>query len=359
MPAVDPQDILEQYRMARGVIWRYQLDKVETQALKKALGTIETAIPDVLARMERTKGAFTLARLKQVEQELKELRTGINAVISDNISTIAGQAGAESVAWHSTTLGVQGLVPVNMIAVSPSQFKTFFQDTKLGGDNLTGWLNKSFNKTVLGAIENDLNSGLLQGKSYPELIKSITGHMENYTRKSVIDVARTYTQSANVAAQQAVMQANEDMITSWEWNAVLETSFMDSGNGTCIECAVLDGNTYPIGEGPPCPLHIRCRCFPLPVTKTWRELGIDADELKEVSRSWAYYDDIPIDEGRSNFEDWGFHKGNYATWFEQRGETFQRNALGPKRYDLFKAGDISFKDLVDPKTGRLLLLNEL
>jgi hypothetical protein len=81
--------------------------------------------------------------------------------------------------------------------------------------------------------------------------------------------------------------------------------------------------------------------------------------LKEVARPWAQYEDIPIGEGRKNFEDWGTHKGNYATWFEQRGETFQRNAIGPKRYELYKEGKIDFKDLVDPKTGRLLLLNEL
>ena len=92
---------------------------------------------------------------------------------------------------------------------------------------------------------------------------------------------------------------------------------------------------------------------------SYRELGLDIDELEDVARPWTDRDDIPIGEGGRNIRDWGKHKGNYSTWFDSRGEQFQRNVVGPKRYELIKAGKVKFKDLVDPQTGRLIPWKEL
>lgn len=134
---------------------------------------------------------------------------------------------------------------------------------------------------------------------------------------------------------------------------------MRTGTGTCLICASLDGNEYKIGEGPAIPKHPRCRCCKIPVTVSYRELGIDIDELEEVARPWTERPDIPIGEGGRNITDWGTHKGEYSKWFESRGEKFQKNVVGPRRYELIKSGKVTFKDLVDPQTGRLKTLKEL
>jgi hypothetical protein len=251
---------------------------------------------------------------------------------------------------------VQGF---NNVALSPEQFRSFFQTTELGGATLNQWVNRAFDATVRQGILEDLNAGVLQGKGYPGLVDNIMGHMEGFTRKEAVTLARTYVQQANVTANDAVMAANRDIIKKWKWSAVLENSNLQTGTGTCIRCSVLDGQEFEFGEGPPMILHPRCRCVKLPVLVSYRELGLDIDELEEVARPWTERPDIPIGEGGRNITGFGTHKGEYATWFESRGEKFQKNVVGPKRYELIKSGKVKFKDLVDPNTGRLYRLDEL
>jgi len=186
-------------------------------------------------------------------------------------------------------------------------------------------------------------------------------HMEGFTRKEARTIAKTYVQTSNRIASESVMRANEDILKGWKWSAQLETSYMGSGHGVCLSCAVLDGEMFPVGGGPDIPLHHNCRCVQVFVTKTWDELGIHVGtkELEEAARPWAYREDLPIGEGGRKILEWGDHKGEYASWFENQGKQFKLNALGPKRYELWKSGDFGFKDFVDTNTGRLKLIREL
>lgn len=97
----------------------------------------------------------------------------------------------------------------------------------------------------------------------------------------------------------------------------------------------------------------------LPVTKTWRELGIDADEMEDVARPYTMRPDKNIDAGgsRTIIEN-GFHDGDYGSWFKNQSSVFQDNAVGPKRAAMLRAGKVGFHDLVD-ETGRLRTLDEL
>ena len=52
---------------------------------------------------------------------------------------------------------------------------------------------------------------------------------------------------------------------------------------TCITCLELDGRL----DAPPHPIHEGCRCTTVPVLKTWRELGIDLDEMPVGTRASA------------------------------------------------------------------------
>jgi hypothetical protein len=52
---------------------------------------------------------------------------------------------------------------------------------------------------------------------------------------------------------------------------------------TCLTCLELDGAQNP----PELPIHEGCRCVTLPVTKTFKDLGIDAPEFPEGDRASA------------------------------------------------------------------------
>ena len=355
-----PDEKFDQWQIARHVIWRYELDKMETASLNQAMKTIRAATDDLFQAPTRKLTRWQSLRNKEVLQELRNMTTGIREQITQEISSSASIAGAESTQFHSDTLSIRGRSPnVNNVALSPAQFRSFFQDTPLGGKTLGKWVDSSFDNNVIQQIQQDLNSEVLKGKSYKAMTNRIQHHMSNFSRTGAVLIARSYTQSANVLAQQAVMEANSDIVTGWKWSSVLESGNIATGNGTCIYCACLDGNVYKHGEGPHIPLHPNCRCFPVSQTVSYRSLGVEVDELDEVARPWTIREDIPIGEGGRNILQYGTHKGNYATWFNNQGEAFQKRVVGKGRYDLIKQGKVKFKDLVDPNTGRLYRINEL
>ena len=126
-----------------------------------------------------------------------------------------------------------------------------------------------------------------------------------------------------------------------------------------MRCASLDQSQFKMGEGPPIPLHPRCRCVALPVMKSWHELGLDRDELDAAIRPYTIRPDANIDAGgmRTIIES-GRHQGDYASWWAKQGPDFRRNAVGPGRFELLEAGKIGFEDLVDG-AGNQRTLKEL
>ena len=355
-----PNELLEIFHTARQVVFRYQLDKLETAALRTAMSSIEKAVKDILSNPTAKLKRWEQLRRQELIKEIDALTLGIREQVAGEISSLAGQAGAESAKYHSQTMSLGGKVQgFNNVALSSEQFQSFFQTTPLGGATLTQWVDKAFDATVRQGVLEDLGAGVLQGKGYRGLVDNIMDHMKGFTRKEAVTLARTFVQTANCEAQKAVMAANSDIVKKWRWSSVLENGNLQTGTGTCIRCACNDGNTYNLGEGPPIPLHPNCRCVPIPQTVSYRELGIDIDELEEVARPWTERPDIPIGEGGRDILTWGKHQGEYASWFESRGEKFQKNVVGPRRYELIKSGKVTFKDLVDPQTGRLKTLKEL
>ena len=61
---------------------------------------------------------------------------------------------------------------------------------------------------------------------------------------------------------------------------------------TCLKCLILDGSEKPIEF----PIHEGCRCVMVPVTKSWKELGVDFEERGEETRASAI-GQVPADGG--------------------------------------------------------------
>ncbi len=115
-----------------------------------------------------------------------------------------------------------------------------------------------------------------------------------------------------------------------------------------------------MGEGPDIPLHVRCRCVSTPILKTYRELGIDIDEMEEVARPYTMRPDENIDAGgRRTIQEVGLSQGDYGSWFDKQSREFKLKAMGPGRLELLENGDVTFQGLVDSKTGELKTLKEL
>ena len=251
-----PNELADLYLTARQVTWRYNLDRLEVASLQKAMRSTEKAVEQILSNPSQKLKRWEQLRRQDLMKELDALTVGIREQVSGEISSMAASAGAESARYHSDTLSFGNRVEgFNNVALSPEQFKSFFETTPLGGNTLKKWVDNAFDATVKKGILEDLNAGVLQGKGYKGLVNNIMGHMDGFTRREAVTLARSYVQQANVTANEAVMAANRDICKRWKWSAVLEGGNMETGNGTCLRCACLDQQEFEFGEGPPVILH--------------------------------------------------------------------------------------------------------
>jgi SPP1 gp7 family putative phage head morphogenesis protein len=356
---------LDLYFLSRNVQFRYALDQYEDDQLAvmlKAYNGARRSIMKKIGQISAGQEEVTLseARTLALLDETYKMTGGIRQHLSEGIGNLAQTAGFLALHEHQDILSLGQRLPIRNVSLTPEQMRSIVVDTPIGGRNLAGWVDETFDYQLKTRIQTEIARGMILGEGYPAITRRLENGL-NLARTDAITLARTYVQNINTSAQESVYKANTDIVNAVKWCAVMETGNISTGTGTCLRCAALDGEVYGIDEDhPPIPLHPRCRCSLLPVTKSFRELGIPLNEIEEATRPYAKYPPENIDAGgRRTIEEVGFHKGDYASWFSGQDEEFQKNVLGPGRLKLVDEGKVDFKGLVDRSDGRLKPIKEL
>lgn len=102
-----------------------------------------------------------------------------------------------------------------------------------------------------------------------------------------------------------------------------------------------------------------CRCLWLPWIKSWRELGIDADELEKAARPWLIREEGNIDAGGRKILYAGTSKEDFPGWWKTLPYEQQIKSIGPVRTQLINSGKLTWKDLMNKNTGQFYTLKEL
>ena len=355
------QQAYKLYQTAREAIWRYGLDELEGQAIDALVRTIEATSKQLAAELAGGTTPFRAGRVADIIKELDGVTVGLREVITNEISESAHSVFGESIRWHQETFSIGGLANINSVTASAGQLRAI-ASAMYDGQTLADWVFAGYERAVADQLAAELGAGMLQGASYQRLGGLLESKFADFAADEITTLMRSYIQGANVAAHELVMEANADLLRGWEWSSLLESSNMSTGTGTCLRCAVLDGQIFPIGEGPPIPLHPNCRCYPVAVVKSFKEMGIQlpTKEIPPVARQWADFADKAVGRGRGGRAvDWGTFRGSYGEWFDTRPDVFKAKVLGPKRFELYKSGAVDFSDFVDAQTGRQKLIGEL
>lgn len=327
-------------------------------------------ILDVLLQLEKElladvedvvgKSDFTLARLRAL---IKQTRDTINSAYSK--ITVIGEKGAVdivTVTAAKTVAAINAAVGVKLASVdwSPAQLKKIANDTVIRGSFLADWFEQQGGR-LQDKFEQEMQMGLLRGETIQELTQRIRGTKAlDYTdgimqasRNQAEALVRTSALSVSNNARMEVYGANDDVIQGVQWVSTLD-------DRTTFECMALDGCVwqFPEGDGSadyvdyipvdhdkqfePPPIHWNCRSTVVPVTYSWDELGgRDADKVPEGKRASM---DGEVAEGMT-FED----------WLGTKSESFQDEVLGPKRAEMWRAGEITLKGLTDQSNNPLTL----
>jgi hypothetical protein len=365
-------------QLARATQWQYRLTEYEDEALKEIYKSINRARREISNRLLIDDlQPWEKDRLNHLADELQDMTLGIQAQLVDDISTIASITGAESYLVHNDILSYGGrAIPWNNVSLSAEQLKQMAVKTPIGAYKLNEWVESSFDSNFQQLFKSEIMTGMLQGEGYKDLVKRFDIRAFKGIKQDIETITRSYVQTVNTEAALNVAKSNRQHLKGWKWSSATENGAQYTktgkgrGRGLCLRCLALDAadKIYPLDGGPDLPAHPRCRCVRSMVTKTFREMGIDIDEIEEAYRPYSVRGLINeetgeimpqnVGTGGRNIITSGQFTGNYEAWLKTQNKSIQVQTLGPKRWAMWNDGNIKLGDLVD-KQGNLRLVKEL
>jgi SPP1 gp7 family putative phage head morphogenesis protein len=315
----------------------------------------ESVFPDLLgmlqSRLERIRlrgydsGVQTTARFA-------DMLTDTGALIGDGLDEAQATLGASlrdlakhEADWAQGTLqrSVPAGLQISFRGLDLRAVQTVASQPVLGRpmDDWFGGLGEQTNARLQQAV----GIGLAQGETVDQIVARVRGtQARGYedgilqtTRRGAEAIVRTMVNHVSTQAREQTYRENGDVISGVQWVSTLDTR-------TTPICISLDGQVFPIDEGPRPPAHPNCRSTTVPVTKSWKELGIKASEAPESTRASM---DGQVPESVT-----------YGEWLDEQSTERQNAVLGPGKARLWRAGKIDAQDLAT-RTGRPATLAEL
>lgn len=182
--------------------------------------------------------------------------------------------------------------------------------------------------------------GTVDGVQLPGIMRS--------TRGRAGALVSTAINAVTTASSLATFQANSDIVKAITQVSTLDNRTSDiciaySGQSwDILTLAPVAGSTLPYNGGTP--RHFNCRSRIIPVTKSFRELGIDADELTTGTRA-SMDGQVPADI-------------TFDQWLRKKSKSFADRLLGPTRASLWRRGKITLTQLVDMR-GNPMTIEQL
>ena len=317
-----------------------RLDKNTQKEVIAILKKMERELIALLSIDDLT--AFNKARLKQ---QLAEAKFVINQYYDEmaaaNLAATSGvplitatqTAGALSVATGDLVKGV-GLLPT-----------TAYMESLAGNAIIQGATQKDWWKRQSADMTWRFNSAVRQGlvgsETNQQIVKRVRESID-ISKRNATTLVRTSVMTVANEARQSVYEDHADVIKSLIWSATLDAR-------VCPECAVRDNKEWdlltkkPIGHSIPYrtpPIHHNDRCSILPRLKTFRELGIDIDEVPAGKR--ASMEGLVEDQ-------------NWESFAKRKGDKFLDSVLGQGRAKLYREKKITFDQLLDSQGNELTL----
>lgn len=191
-----------------------------------------------------------------------------------------------------------------------------------------------------------IRQGVAQGEANGAIIDRVVAATD-VSKRGAAALVQSSVQTVANSARLATFKANRDVI-----RGVRQISTLDSkttpvcvaydGAAWDLDGQPIDGNDLPFNAGPP--RHWNCRSVLVPITKSYRQLGLNVPEINDSTRASIDGQQQP--------------GVTFKQFLEGKSESFQNELLGKGKADLWRDGKITLRDLLD-QTGRPLTLAEL
>lgn len=301
-------DITDAQARALLVAWARAWDEISTE-LDRA---VRDLLDDAVAGRSTVHATITIRQaersLQVASQHLEALilATGVQATVDVLEMVRRGAADADA----ATRLQLPGTVRASVVRVDPVQLEQIVKRTT---EQITArhvWLAAD----TIDAMKRELVRAVAVGDNPRTAARRMMARANGVFaggRNRALTIARTEQLDAYRRASQHHNVANRAVLKGWRWIADLSAR-------TCRSCLAMHGTDHPVTEAGPIDHH-QGRCTRVPVTKSWADLGVDADEPADVTPS-------------------------AADWFNGQPEQVQRDILTNRGYDEWKAGNYPRSD---------------
>lgn len=347
--AVDRAVDLDRY--SRGAVLRM------IAVLNRSDVRLTAQLAEALTRIEPSQ--FTIERLDALLGSVRQTNARAYAqVMAELEPEMRGLAQAEA-GYQTATLRQTLPAPVQvafpLAVVTGEQVYAAALARPFQGRLLADWA-ANVEASRMTLIRNAVRQGFVEGRTTDVIIRDIRGTkvkgyadgLLNRPRRELATIVQTALSHTAQVARAQIREANSDIIKAVQWVSTLDTK-------TTEECQIRDGLRYtpddfepighsvPWGDGPG-RLHFNCRSTDVPITKSWRELGLDVDDAPASTRASM---DGQV-AGDMSFGD----------WLLKQSPERQDEALGPVRGQMLRDGKMQLPDFYDGK-GQPLSLEEL
>lgn len=311
---------------------------------------------EILLQMQSELKAKLLNGLSSYgKSQVRILLTQCEQVIKTYYSNLQTSLDLQGIAKHEATATSKSIVSIGLDSTMPTSavMKAMVADTLLQGAPLKAWWAKQAETTAFNFTA-QVRQGVAQNETMQQIITRIVGSVKN----NVPGIMETSRRNASTLVHDSVMQiANDSKMAVYRENAdvikgVQQLSTLDSRtSAVCVAYSGaqwdLDGNpingtTLPFDGG--CPRHPNCRSVLTPITKSYRDIGINIDEVTGGTRA-SDLGQIPADTSFNSF-------------LNRHSKEYQDELLGKGKAEMWRSGKITLSDLVS-QNGRPLTLAQL
>lgn len=327
--------------------------RLEAGTRNKVIALLHDLENDILASIAKiapTDPQRLSARRVRLEKLLLLVENSIRSTYRLNSQLLASEireiADLEAT-WTGRAINASIQVEFATVGLTREALATLVSDVMIQGAPSKEWWGRQA-QGLSDKFADEMRRGVALGETNAALVKRVRGTAEapglmQVSRVSAERLVRASVQTAANAGRSATYAANSDLIAAVMWHATLDTR-------TSIWCLARDGHKYgpidheslegapPWLEGPGA-IHWNCRSTSVPVLKSWKELGIDLDEIPKTTRA-SMDGQVPAEQ-------------TFESWLGKQTVERQNRVLGVGKADLWRAGKIGFRDLLD-QSGRPL-----
>lgn len=304
--------------------------RLGSATLRKLIPILNRADQDIveklLSRGSTLEGSFTSKRLQSLLGAVREINRDAHRELGKNLRTELRQIARYEAEFQAQLLGRSLPIAWDIVSPSAEQLNAIVNARPFQGKLLGDWLSE-LEASRARRVRDAVRLGMVEGETVSQIVQRIRGTKALQYRDGAMQISRrgaeamvrTAVAHTTSAAREELYQANANLIANEQWVATLDTR-------TCPTCGGLDGQKFELGKGPRAPIHIGCRCLRVPVTKSWRELGFDIDELPPGTRA-SMNGQVPATE-------------TFGSWLKKQPMDAQEEVLGVDKAALFRTGDL-------------------